>query len=286
MNRPLVAWTLAAPAAALLALGLVAPLLLLVRVSLSQEAGPVGRFESDTWTLAAYSTLLGDPLVRSIWWLTAKVSLLITALTLAIAYPVALLLRRLSPRIKMLALIAIVLPKLANMLVIVYGLKALLGNEGPVNRLLLALGATQAPIAFYPNLLGVVIGETYLVLPYALVVLTIGLEKIDRDLEDAARGLGASPGQVLWRVTLPLSLPALFTAAQLCLAWTFGMLVGPLLLGGPDEYTLGVEVQRLTLERLSWPRGAAAAVLLLATLAACLVLLNALERRLRPGGMR
>jgi ABC-type spermidine/putrescine transport system permease subunit I len=135
---------------------------------------------------------------------------------------------------------------------------------------LVALGVFDRPRLLTHNRIGVMIAETYLLLPYAVLVLTTALDRIDPTLTAAARGLGAGPWQSFRRVTLPLSLPGLALAGQLSLVWALGALLGPFLLGGPDETTLAVEVQQQTLEKSNWPRGAAHAVLMLATLAVCL----------------
>ena len=176
------------------------------------------------------------------------------------------------PRRKALALAAVLLPKLASVLVIVYGLQLVLSGTGPVNEVLLALGLIDEPLMLFRNLMGVVIGETYLILPYAVLVLVVGLSRIDPALTVAARGLGATSWQAFRRVTWPLSLPALAAAGQLSLIWALAALLGPMLLGSPQETTLAVEVQRQALENNRWPRGAATAVLLLLTLGVCLAI--------------
>ena len=91
----------------------------------------------------------------------------------------------------------------------------------------------------------------------------VGLSRVDPLLVAAARGLGAGPWQAFWRVTWPLSLPGILAAGELTLLWALAAVLGPLLLGGPQETTLGVEVQRQALEYHRWPRAAALAVGLL-----------------------
>ncbi|MGE3805200.1 MAG: ABC transporter permease, partial [Gemmataceae bacterium] len=168
-----------------------------------------------------------------------------------------------------------------NVLVVIYGLELLLGNSGPINATLVGLGAVSEPLKLYHNFTGVVIGEVYLILPYAVLVLVSALDRIDASLVPAARGLGASPWQAFWRVTLPLSAPGIALAALLSLIWALGAFAGPVLLGSPEELTLAVEVQRQTFENLNWPRGAATAVLMLLTLCACLALYQVPAKFLR-----
>src|SRR5262249_31890486 len=150
------------------------------------------------------------------------------------------------------------------------GRQQILGDGGPVNRLLLATGLIGEPWRMVRGPVGAVVGEAFLIFPYAVLVLFAQVAAIDPTLEAAARGLGASWWQVFRRVTLPLSLPGLVLAGQLGLPWGMGAVLGPLLLGGPDEATLSVEVHRQAVEYGRWTRAAAAAVLLTSAVAVCL----------------
>jgi ABC-type spermidine/putrescine transport system permease subunit I len=126
-----------------------------------------------------------------------------------------------------------------------------------------------------------------LLVPYAVLILLAALDGIDPTLATAARGLGAGKWQVFRRITLPLSLPGMFLAGRLTLIWALGAMLGPILLGGPEEITLAVEVQRQALEKNHWPRGAGLAVLMLLLLVSVLLLVDlplelARRRRKRP----
>jgi ABC-type spermidine/putrescine transport system permease subunit I len=275
----------ASPALTLLIVLFVLPMALLVRVSLYAGGGQSGFgiggggfYQPGTWTLDAYRTLFGDFYFRQVLGFTIALGLGITAITIAIAYPLALFIRSLSRRAKALALGAIILPKLANLLVVVYGWELLLGNTGPINRALLGLGLVAQPVELFHNLTGVLIGETYLILPYAVLVLVAALARIDPALEPAARGLGATRWGAFRRVTLPLSLPGLALAATISLIWALGAFISPYLLGGPEQITLAVDVQKQTFENLNWPRGAADAVLMLIAIAGALAAFGALSR--------
>jgi ABC-type spermidine/putrescine transport system permease subunit I len=281
--RPLLA---AAPAAVLLALFGLGPMLLLLRVSLFADAGGRVFYLPDTWTLENYPNLGGDPYFRDVLVFTICFGAAVALLTMLIAYPLSLFIHSLPPRAKSAALAAVVLPKLASVLVVIYGLEYLLSNAGPINRVLLALGMFREPVPMLHNLAGAMIGETYLILPYAVLVLVGGLDRIDPSLAAAARGLGATSWQAFRRVTLPLSLPAIFLAGQISLIWALSAFLGPMLLGGPEQTTLAVEVQRQALERNDWPKGAVVAVAMIATLAVCLTLyaLPAIVLRRKEGG--
>lgn len=290
MRRPRSAWKpalLCLPAVALLVSCFVAPLLLLGRVSLYKGGGRSGFglgggfYQPGTWTLSAYTTLLRDSYFWEILGFTVYLGLLVTGLTLVLSYPLALVISPLGRRAKTLALAAVMLPKLANLLVIVYGLELLLGDSGPLNRAVMFLGLAAQPLPLLHRLPGVLIGETYLILPYAVLVLVAALDRIDPRLVPAARGLGAGPLGAFVRVTLPLSVPGLTLAATISLIWALGAFISPYLLGSPQELTLAVDVQKQTFENLNWPRGAADAMLMLVAISLCLLSYRIPARYLR-----
>ncbi len=263
---------LAAPALFLLTLLLAGPLVLLVRVSLYEPACGRGFYTPDTWTIGNFTDLLSDTDFRAIAGFSVVMGFVLTFLTLLIAYPLALFIHALQGTWRTLAVTAVLVPKLANVLVLIFGLQFLLSSAGPINRLLLVLGLLDEPVLLHRNRVGMVVGEVYLLLPYAVLILLAGLSRIDPALVQAARGLGARPWQAFWRVTWPLSRPGLAAAGPLVLIWALAALLGPLFLGSPQETTLAVEVERQALGYGAWPRAAATAVLLVGTIAACLLL--------------
>lgn len=270
---------LVAPSLALLICLFVAPMILLGRVSLYEGGGSSGFgiggggfYKPDTWTLGAYTGLLSDQYFREVLTFTVLLGIGITFITLVLAYPLALIIQGLPSRLKVLSLTAVVLPKLANPLVVIYGMELILGNTGPVNQVFLALGIISQPLTLFHNLTGVVISETYLILPYSVLILVTAFDRIDMNLVPAARGLGASPWKTFWRVTFPLSLPGLYLATMLSLIFALGAFEGPYLMGSPQEITLAVDIQKQTFENLNWPRGAAEAIMMLVTLCVCIAL--------------
>ncbi|MGH7174393.1 MAG: ABC transporter permease [Gemmataceae bacterium] len=263
--RRFLALILSAPAFLLLLVFFVGPFVFLLRLGFCSPSAGRGFYQAGTWTTANYIDIFTDTYSHQVFFFTVLLGLGVTGLVLLLALPLSVFIHALPPRQKPLALAAVVLPKLASMLVVVYGLQAMLSNSGILNRLLKAIGFIREPLRLSHNLFGAVLGETYLLLPYTVLVLVVSLGRIDPAMISAARGLGASSWQAFRRVTLPLLVPGLTVAVQLTLAWALGAFVGPLLLGSPNEITLAVEVQRQTIENNRWPNGAAAAgVLLLA----------------------
>jgi ABC-type spermidine/putrescine transport system permease subunit I len=263
-------WLLSAPAVVLFLALFVAPLLLLVRVSLFESAPDgTGFYQPGTWSAHAYAELVGEPFGRGVIVFTVALGVAVAVLSVVVGYPLAVFVHSLPRRAKALALVAVMLPKLASVFVVLYGVNMLLGYSGPVNRALVTAGAVAEPLQLTHSLFGVIVGETHLLIPYVVLVVVPALDRIDPALVSAARGLGAGPLRAFWRITFPLTLPRVAVAAQVCLVWALGAFLGPILLGGPDQTTLAVKVQRDGLEYGDWPRAAATAVLSLLTVAGC-----------------
>ena len=225
------------PAVALVASVVVAPLVLLIRLSLYAPTAGRGFYSPGTWSLQAYSSTL-DGHGLSIVLYTVMFAVAVTVVTLSVSCPMALFVSALPRPHQILALVLLLVPKSAGLLAMLFGLQRLLprGNVGAV------------------------IAEVSLIVPYAVLVLVVQLNSIGRQLPHAAAGLGASPCQVLRRVTFPLSLPGILVAGQLALIWSLGGFLGPLFLGGPDQTTLSVELYRQAFDYSRWPRAAALAV--------------------------
>jgi ABC-type spermidine/putrescine transport system permease subunit I len=259
------------PLALLLVVFFAIPLLWLLRVSFYEHGGASGfgvstvRFYvPGTFTLANYALFFTDNYFRSILIFTLELAVLVTVVTILLAYPFAYYIYRAQPMMKLVLLIVVILPKLSNMLVLIYGLQILLGNGGLINQVLVAAGIVESPIHLVHNLFSVVLGKVLLIIPYTILVITATLHGLDSTLRDAAQGMGASPVRTFWSVTLPLSLPGTLVALLITLIWALGAFVSPALLGNPDLSTLAVEVPKQTFENVNWAMGAAVAFVMLA----------------------
>ncbi len=263
------------------------PLLWLFRVSLYESRGASGfgiggakgqegggYYVEGTWTLDNYIKFFSDDYFQSILLFTVEFALLVTAVTMLLAYPLAYYIYKAGPRLKVVLLILVILPKLSNMLVLVYGLQILLANNGLVNELLILLGVVDEPVKLVYNLVSMTISKVLLIIPYTVLVITATLHGLDPTLRDAAKGLGAGPVQTFWAITFPLSLPGTFVALLITIVWALGAFVSPALLGNPDLQTLAVEVPKQTFENVNWALGSAVAFIMLAMMSLVVLLYN------------
>src|SRR5688572_20581285 len=274
------AFLLAAPSVILFVAFFVAPLAWMVRLS-TYEAGGKGQsrfYETGTFTLRHFAEVLGDPFFLKIGWVTLQLGLIITVIAMAIAVPFAVYIHRSRGLYKRALLMAVILPKLTNLLVLMYGVLLLLGDTGYINQVLLALRIVSEPLPLFANLAALVFGEVLIVLPYPILMLAAALEAVDPALEEAARSLGANPLRAYWEGVLKLVVPALVTSALVTFIWGLGAFIAPTILGTPDWYTIAVEVYSETLDKLNWPLGAALAttyVVVVGVIVAAVLLMQA-----------
>ena len=199
-----------------------------------------------------------------------------------LAYPMAYYIYKAGPRLKIVLLILVILPKLSNILVLVYGLQILLANNGWINKLLVAVGAVDEPVKLVYTLFSAATSKVLLIIPYTILVITAALHGLDPTLRDAARGMGASPARTFWTITFPLSLPGTYVALLITIVWALGAFVSPHLLGNPDLQTMAVEVPKQTFENVNWAMGSALAFVVLAMMAIVVTAFNSLLARQMP----
>jgi len=257
---------LAAPSTLLFMVFFVAPLGWMLRLS-TYEAGGKGQsrfYETGTFTLAHFREILTDPYFAKLGWITVQVGVIITLVTMAVALPFAIYVYRSRGIYKRLLLLAVILPKLTNLLVLMYGVLLWLGDTGYINELLLGMHVIQQPLPLFANLAALVFGEVLIVLPYPVLMLVAAMESMDSSLEEAAQSLGAGPMRAFYETVIKLMVPALMTSTLVTLIWGFGAFVAPTILGSPDYYTIAIEVYTETLENVKWPLGAALATVYVA----------------------
>lgn len=232
-------------------------------------------FGPDGFTLANFREVFEAAVYLKVLGITFRIALITALLCVLLGYPLAYWLRRLPPRWQMVALSMVVIPFWISILVRTYAWIVVLGNAGIVNRSLMALGLTDAPLSFLYNELGVMVGTVNVLLPFLVLPLFASMLKIDEQLLRAAETLGASPWTTFWRVFFPLSVPALAAGAILVFILTLGFFITPAVLGGGRVPMIANMLDLLVNQMPSWELASAiSAVLLVVTLALFVVYLR------------
>ena len=216
------------------------------------------------YTLDMYRQIFRVSVYLQVLLATFKVSVLVTIVCLTLGYPLAYVLATRRPRTAQLLIIIVVLPFFTSIIVRTYAWMVLLGRNGIVNQYLMTLGLTDKPLLLLYNQGGVVIGMSYVLLPYMVLTVYSVMRNIDPRLVRAAHSLGASRLQAFRRVFLPLSLPGIAGGTLLVFILSLGFFITPALMGGPGDMMIAMLIEREVEITLNWSFASALAVVLLA----------------------
>lgn len=253
---------LIAPAVALLVVLFVAPLVWFFAGVLSEEESLASVAERGIEVLSSRAVVTA--LFTTNW-----ICLLVTAFTLLAGYPIAYYLANRTGWRFALVLFCIVVPYFTSVIVRTYSWMVLLGRNGLINQALQSTGATDAPLALLYNKFGILIGMSYVLLPYMILTLYAAMRAIDPGLVRAAHGLGASRLYAFRRVYLPLSLHGIISGSLIVFILAIGFFITPALMGGPSDVMIAMLIERAVEITLDWT---SAALMSLFLLAATLVL--------------
>jgi spermidine/putrescine transport system permease protein len=195
-----------------------------------------------------------------------RMSAMAMIVCLLIGYPFAMCIAQLPKRWQPILLFLVILPFWTNSLVRTYALQFILGNKGLINNLLLHLGMIEKPLQLLYTEFAVVLGLSYILLPFMVLPLFSALEKLDERLLHAAKDLGAGPFNRFWRITVPLTSPGIVAGCLMVLLPAMGMFYISDLLGGAKNLLLGNVIKTQFLHTRDWPFGSALSVLLIVLL--------------------
>ena len=207
---------------------------------------------------ALFDTIYIEAYVRSIWY-----ALCTALLCLAIGYPFSYFIARSRPSVRPALLMMVMLPFWTSFLLRVYAWKGILADQGILNQTLIWLGITNEPILMLYTNVSMLVGMTYVYLPFMVLPLYANLVKMDFRLLEAAYDLGASPFKAFWLVTVPLSRSGIIAGFMLVFIPSVGEFVIPSLLGGPENIMIGRVVWDEMFTSNNWPRATALAVVMI-----------------------
>ncbi len=214
-------------------------------------------------TLKFYRELFGEPAYFRALRNTLEISLLSTALCLLLGYPLAYVMATTSPRARRAVMVLILIPFWTSILVRTFAWIVILGTHGLLNRMLVALGLTGAPVRLLFDMTGVQIGMVHVLLPFMVFPLFAVMTRIDANIVRVARSLGAVPRRAFLHIFLPLSLPGITAGSVLVFLLAVGFYITPALLGGPGQITLATMIDMEINTFLNWGLAASLGVVLL-----------------------
>ena len=195
---------------------------------------------------------------------TFELSFLVTAICIALGYPLAYLISQVRPRLAAFLLLLVLFPVWTSLLVRCYAWLVLLQRRGVVNSWLQDMGVIEAPLRLMHNFTGTTIGMVHIMLPFMVLPLYATMRSINRDYMRAAANLGASPVRAFWDVFVPLSFPGLFAGIIIVFVLCLGFYVTPALLGGGRVMMWSMQIERNVTYHSDWGAASALGVVLLA----------------------
>jgi putative spermidine/putrescine transport system permease protein len=185
-----------------------------------------------TWTLGNFHDLVTIGVYRTIALRTLGIAVLVTVVDALIAFPVALYMAKVaSPRVQRLLVVAVLMPLWASYLVKAYAWRGMLGTGGLVSDLLKPFGLDTPGY----GLTALIITLAYLWLPYMVLPIYAGLERLPGSLLEASADLGARNGTTLRRIVLPTVFPAFVAGSIFTFSLTMGDYIAVRIVGGPNQ---------------------------------------------------
>ncbi|MEO0002431.1 MAG: hypothetical protein RLZZ22_123 [Pseudomonadota bacterium] len=230
------------------------------------------KYENYSSIFRAEGGALFDTIYLEAYGRSLKYAFATATLCLAIGYPFAYFLARADAHVRPALLMMVMLPFWTSFLLRVYAWKGILADQGLLNQLLLALGLIAEPLQMLYTDVSMLVGMTYVYLPFMVLPLYANLVKLDYGLLEAAYDLGATPWKAFWLVTVPLSRAGIIAGFMLVFIPALGEFVIPSLLGGPENLMIGRVVWDEMFTANNWPRASALAVVMIAAIVVPLAL--------------
>ncbi|MDN5342817.1 MULTISPECIES: ABC transporter permease [Oceanotoga] len=231
------------------------------------------------WQLSfkAYIDLFDISLLK-IFLNTSFVAIVSTIITIFFAIPSAYYIARSNHKDKL--IFFIIIPFWTNFLVRIYSWIAILGNNGLLNQILLKFGIIDDYLMFLYNNGSIITVMVYTYLPYAILPLFSTIEKFDFSLLEAARDLGATKSESIFKVFLPNIKTGIYTAMIFTFIPAFGNYAIPQLVGGINSMMIGNVISRELMITRNWPLASAISVFItIITVSGILIFMNKNDKK-------
>ncbi|CAG0953103.1 partial Spermidine/putrescine transport system permease protein PotB, partial [Anaerolineae bacterium] len=214
-------------------------------------------------SLGNYVRFFTDPVFLPVFRNTLVLCVSVAAICILLAYPAACFLTTLKGRWRYALLMLLMVPLLMSYVIKIYAIRSILGLNGFLNQALVWAGILGEPSPLFVfNMNAILLTLTLLLIPFAILPIFLSLERIPQNLISASEDLGASRVQTFLRITLPLSLPGVATAASFVFVLAIGDFLTPQMVGGVNGFTFGRVLYSQFGTAYNWPFGAALSVML------------------------
>lgn len=214
------------------------------------------------FTLDNYKNIL-EPIYLKTFWESLKLAGLTTLLVTLTGYPFGYFMARLRAEWKNKVMLLLMIPFWTSSLIRLYGWIIIFRANGTLDRLLMGLGITGAPLKLLYTYPAVAVGMIYALVPFMIFAVYSSAEKLDWQLVEAARDLGATAWQAFWTVSFRLTLPGLLSGVVLTFIPSMGLFFIADILGGNKVVLVGNLIHEQLMKARNWPFAAALAVVLM-----------------------
>ena len=248
---PLVLW---------LAMLIVIPHIDMLLISLRERVG-VGQYAT---SLANYQTFITEPLYLLTFARTAIMSVMATALTLLIGFPVAYYIAKMARgRVRSALFLLCLVPFWVSELVRTFGWMILLRETGVFSTLLQWMGLASGPVEMLYNDAAIMVGLVYTSMLFMVVPLITTLDSLDDAVIEAGYDLGGSGPAILREIVIPHAMPGIVSGSIVVFMLSLGNYLTPTMLGGKDSLWFTELIYAQFIVRFNWELGAAFGFMLL-----------------------
>ncbi|WP_086063157.1 ABC transporter permease [Bordetella genomosp. 8] len=262
---------LALPLAALFVVCFLAPLFVLLALSLQAGTEAQG-FSLGRISLAHYQDFFADGFNDRILAQTLLLGAKVTAVCLLFGFPVAWMAARARGGWQSALTLLIVLPILTSVVVRTFAWIVILGRHGIVNQLLQWLGMADDPVNLLFTETGVIIVLAQVQMPLMVLPIMTVLSKLDPNLLDASQALGAGPWRTLRRVVVPLAAPGILAGCILTYAASVTAFVTQTLIGGARLVYMPLRIYQEAMGANNWPYAAAISIVFMVAVLAVIAI--------------
>lgn len=202
---------------------------------------------------------------------SVRLALTTVFISLIICYPAAFWISRMSEGKKNLFLFLITLPFFISLILRLFAWVLILRPTGFLNQALLGLGIITEPLHIIFTDVAVIIGMTYIFIPFMFLPLYASIEKLDFSLMEASADLGATQFQTFRRVIFPLTLPGIIGGSIIVFIPALGNFIVPSVLGGAKVMMIGNLIEQQFLSARNWPFGSALGMIVMASVLLLLI---------------
>ncbi|KPB00044.1 ABC transporter permease [Ahrensia marina] len=212
-----------------------------------------------------------DPVYLAIFFKSVRLALTTVLICLFVCYPAAFWISKMSDTKKNLFLFLVTLPFFVSLIVRLFAWVLILRPTGFLNQALMGTGLISEPLQIIFTDTAVIIGMTYVFIPFMFLPLYASIEKLDMSLLESSSDLGATRLQTFRRVILPLTLPGIIGGSIIVFIPALGNFIVPSLLGGAKVLMIGNLIEQQFLSARNWPFGSALGMIVMAAILVLLV---------------